>query len=225
MPLNRASYIVDSSGRPYFSPGLIVPTTSGTSILLGDDTTAANGWADIIGPISPKTSGANTPTRTAYRTGVADYAFVAGDLVDMIFHLPHSYLPGSDLYYHIHWSHTGTAISGNAVFTMVMTSARGHNQENFGAPVTSTITYATTNIATTPQYRHRIDEIQISANSPSASQIANSTIEPDSLILMTLTLTTLPTITGGSLFIHMADLHHQTTNILGTKNRAPNFFT
>jgi hypothetical protein len=226
MPLNRATYVVDSSGRPYFSPGLILPKTSGASILIGDDTTAANGWADIIGPIFPKTSGANTPTRATYRTGVAEFKFIAGDICDFTFHMPHDYLPGSDLYYHIHWSHTGTSISGDAVFTTVFTSARGHNQENFAATVTNTITYATTDIITTPQYRHRIDEIQLSANSPSGSQIANSTLEPDSLIIMTLTMTTLPTIGGGGgLFIHFTDLHYQTTNIKGTKNKAPNFYT
>jgi hypothetical protein len=90
--------------------------------------------------------------------------------------------------------------------------------------VTDTITYNTTDITTTPQYRHRIDEIQLSTAGGSAARLNTTNIEVDGLILIRLKLTTLPTITGGDLFVHTADLHYQSTEI-GTKNKAPNFYS
>jgi hypothetical protein len=202
---------------------LIMPKTSGKGIQV-DQTSPTFGWHDIIGHVSPKASGAGSPTRSTYRGNIADFSFALNDVVDFTFHIPHDYVPSSDLYYHIHWSHTGTNISGNVVFTTYITYAKGHNQANFPVEISPTITYNTTDITTTPQYRHRIDEIQLSATSPSATQLDSDDIEVDGLIIMTLKVTTLPTITGGNLFIHFTDLHYQSTNI-ATKQKAPNFYT
>jgi hypothetical protein len=206
-----------------FPDGLTIAKTSGVGIKVNVDTPAF-GWRDIIGSITPKATGAGSPTRTVYNGGtLADYAFVANDLVDFTFHIPHDYVPGTDLYFHVHWSHNGTAISGNAVFTTYWSYAKGHNQANFSAEKTSSITYATTDIATTPRYRHRVDEIQMSTSGGSASLLDTDAIEVDGIVIVTLKLTTLPTITGGSLFIHMADLHYQSTN-MATAGKAPNFY-
>lgn len=181
------------------------------------------GWEDILGAVRPKTTGAGTPVVATYAGNINDYKFVANDIIDFTFHIPHDYAPNTDLYYHVHWSHNGTDISGNVVFTYYATYSKGHNQANFPAEVTGTITYDTTDITTTPQYRHRIDEVQMSTAGGSASLLDTSVIEPDGLVLLRMKLTTLPTITGGSLFVHMADLHYQSTGI-ATKNKAPNFY-
>lgn len=183
------------------------------------------GWRDILGLINPKTVGANVPVLTVYAGGnVREMAFVANDLIDFVYHIPHDYLPGSDVFVHVHWSHNGTSISGDVVFNVYSQYAKGHNQANFSAEKNVTLTYATTDIATTPQYRHRIDEVQLSSNGGSASLLDSSTLEPDGLVLVQLKLTTLPTIGGGgSLFVHTVDLHYQSTNV-ATLNRAPNFY-
>lgn len=184
-------------------------------------------WKDMLGRLNARNTGATAPSFTAFRGGAVDqYAFSVNDEVQVEFHIPHDYKPGSDLYLHVHWAHNGTAISGNMVWTYYATYAKGHNQANFPAEVTGTITYATTNIATTPQYRHRIDEIQLSASSPSASQLDTDDLEVDGLILLNITATTIPTITGGTPnepFLLMADLHYQ-ANYFGTKNKAPSFY-
>lgn len=55
----------------------------------------------------------------------------------------------------------------------------------------------------------------------------SSSIEPDGVICINLTMTTIPTITGGANnkpCIFFVDLHYQTTNI-GTKQKAPNFYS
>ncbi|KKM25776.1 hypothetical protein LCGC14_1591580 [marine sediment metagenome] len=88
------------------------------------------------------------------------------------------------------------------------------------------ITYATTDISTTPRYRHRIEESAITNDGGSATLIDRGLLEPDGIILVTFEVTTNPTITGGSpnnVFIHEADIHYQSTNI-GTKQREPDFY-
>ena len=184
-------------------------------------------WKDKEGGLIARNSGATAPSFTAFRGGAIDqYAFSANDEIQFEFHIPHDYKPGTDLYLHVHWSHNGTAISGNMVWTYYATYAKGHNQANFPAEVTGTITYATTNIATTPQYRHRIDEIQLSASAPTASQVDTDDLEIDGLLLVNVTATTIPTITGGTPnepFLLKVDLHYQ-ADAIGTLNKAPNFY-
>jgi hypothetical protein len=89
------------------------------------------------------------------------------------------------------------------------------------------LSVSTPNIATIPQYRHRVDEIQLSATSPGANQLDSANIEVDGMILIALRSTTIPTITGGSTnapAFFTCDLHYQSTSI-GTKQKAPNFYT
>ena len=211
------------SGPLEIEDNLVLPKTAGTGIQLDTDSPAF-GWRDIIGRVSPKATGAGAPSRKAYAgANVGQYAFVANDVIDMEFHIPHDWVPGSDIFFHVHWSHNGTAISGNVVFTIYHTIAAGFDQAAFAAEKTQTITYNTTNIATTPQYRHRVDEVAISGSTATSAIFANSDIEVDGLWLVTLKVTTLPSITGGDLFIHTCDLHYQSNN-MATINKAPSFY-
>ena len=207
----------------YTGANLVIPKTTGVGIKVDQDTPAF-GWRDIIGNISPKASGSGSPTRATYRGNVSQFSFAANDLVDMEYHIPHDYVPGTDIYFHVHWSHNGTSISGNAEFTAYHTYAKGHNQAEFPAEKTLVITYDTTDIATTPQYRHRVDEAAMSNPTASASVFDTDLIEVDGLVLVTLKLTGLPTIGGGGkLFIHTCDIHYQSTN-MATHGKAPDFY-
>lgn len=207
--------------------GLVVPKAAGSGVKV-DPTAPTYPWHDQLGTIRPKTSGANTPVAATFRGGQYQaYAFSAGDLVDFEFHVPHDWVLGTDMYLHLHWSHNGTAISGSLVLDWYITTAKGHNQADFGAEVNKTQTVSTPDIATIPRYRHRIDEFQLSASAPGAGQIDTDDIEVDGLILVRLVTTTIPTITGGSVnkpFIFLADLHYQSTGT-GTKQKAPDFYT
>lgn len=202
---------------------LVLPKTSGIGIKV-DTATPTFPWFDLEGVMLFDPAGANSPDYTTYQTGISQMRFVANDQVTIVFHMPHDWAPGTDVQAHVHWSHNGTAVSGNAVFTIGATYAKGHNQANFPATKTQTITYATTDITTTPQRRHRIDEIQLSDATGSGNYLNRGDFEPDGLILINVQLTTLPTITGGDLFVHHCDLHYQSTGI-GTKQKAPNFYT
>ena len=194
-----------------------------------DTNTPTYGWRDIIGDITPDDAGAGSAVLDIWRGGsYRAYFYAANDRIDMIYHIPHDYVAGTDLFLHLHWGHHGTAISGQLVVTMGMTYAKGHNQANFPAEKAPVLTVSTPDIATVPQYRHRIDEIQISTTGGSATLINTADLEPDGLILTSAIVTTIPTITGGAerdlpAFFTL-DVHYQSTNI-GTKQRTPDFYT
>jgi hypothetical protein len=179
-------------------------------------------WRDIIGYINVDEAGANAFGLNVFRGGnIRMYSGAAADKIDMVFHIPHDYALGTDLYIHHHWSHNGTAISGNFVCTYSHTYADGYTREAFAAEKTIVSTYSTVNIATTPRWEHMITEEKLSVSGGSATQLDSDTIEVDGLILVNFTLTTIPTITGGSPnepFILTIDLHYQSTDI-GTPNR------
>ena len=185
-------------------------------------------WRDIIGTIIPDPVAG--PTRAAFRTGVNAYAFSNGDEVDYTFHMPHDYAPGTDLFIHVHWAHNaGVAVSGTVRFALTTSYAKGHNQQAFITPVTTTISYNLVNLATTPQYQHRIDEISLTSPVATATTFATSKLEVDGIIQGTL-VATVPgagALNGASptnsIYIFTIDLHYQSTST-GTKNKAPNFY-
>ena len=91
------------------------------------------GWRDIIGQIGVKTSGSTDPVWTVYRGSIYAYTFdTATAEAFMVFHIPHDYVPGSDLFVHAHWSQivvdTGGAagVPGNIEWKFDITYADGH---------------------------------------------------------------------------------------------------
>jgi len=209
------------------SGDLIISKASANGIKV-DTSTPTYGWRDIIGDVSPKTTGAGSAELAAFRGGsYRAWFYTTNDVADLVYHMPHDYAAGTDLHLHLHWAHNGTAITGSLVVTYGITYSKGHNQANFDVEVAPVMTVYTPDIATVPQYRQRIDEIQISSATPTATQLSSSLLEPDGLILVGLKATTIPTITGGSTnkpaFLTL-DIHYQSTNI-GTKQRTPDFYT
>ncbi|KKL93335.1 hypothetical protein LCGC14_1875700, partial [marine sediment metagenome] len=202
---------------------LIFDKASGNGIKV-DTTTPTFGWRDILGDVFARNTGATKPTFTTYRDTVLDYQFAADDEEYFKFHIPHDYVIGTDLHFHIHWSHTGSLVTGGTVtFEYEMSYAKGWNQAAFGASVSTTFN----GTASTTQYQHIITEIQISAASPSASQIDSDDLEPDGVIILRLKVTSNDiTVASGGVpdpFIHYADIHYQSTNI-GTKKRDADFY-
>jgi hypothetical protein len=186
-------------------------------------------WHDIIGDITPKTTGANTPVLNTWIGGSSRaYFYTTNDLNFLLYHMSHDYAKGTDLYLHLHWGHNGTAISGQLVVTFGLTYAKGHNQANFSTEIAPVLTVSTPNITTVPRYRHRIDEIQISSSTPTATQINTNLLEPDGLFNIGMVATTIPTITGSASSnlpaFFTLDLHYQSTGI-GTKQKSPDFYT
>lgn len=217
---------LDSNGNHnlFGNANVIFQKASGNGIKI-DPAAPDYGWNDLKGEILPKELGAGKPTWVTFRGNIKGWAFDANDVVDLIFHFEHDYVLGRDIHIHAHWTHDGTAISGSMVLSYRWTYAKGHNQSGvtYPAETTFTQTVSTPNVATYAQYSHPISEIQFSAQSPSAGQIDTDILEPDGILKMSLTPTTIPTVTGGSFFIDFVDIHYQSTGI-GTKQKAPNFY-
>jgi len=206
-----------------------LPTSAGSGIKRG----TAWGWKDLIGDVSPKQTGAGSPTFAAFRGGnVRSYFFAANDTADLVFHMPHDWVPGTDLFIRAHWAHNGTDISGTFAIDFYTTFARGFNQSSLGtypAEVNTTLTVGSLSIANTPQYRHRTDEVQLSAASPTANQIDTDSLEVDALLLINAKATTIPTISGSATqnkpSIFTIDLHYQSHGGGTTANKAPSFYS
>ncbi len=206
---------------------LVVPKTSWTGIKV-DQSVPTFPWHDIIWNYIPDSQGWDAPTLAVFRWGSCRFfAYSANDRADFTFHIPHDYLPWSDLFVHVHWLHNGTAISWNFAPTIKATYAKGHNQSEFPAEVTlAGTTVSTPNIATIPRYRHRVDEFQLSTAGGTANLLNTTDIEVDGIVSVSIVTTTIPTITGWSpndVFIATVDVHYQSTNI-GTKQKSPNFY-
>ena len=211
-------------GRYSLTDDLILPKTAGKGVRV-DNLDPSFGWRDLEGPIDPKETGAGKPTYAVFRGNIKAYWFAANDVNDLRFHWPHDWLPESDAHIHLHWAHNGTTISGSIVMDYRWSYAKGHNQGAFPAESTLTQTVSTPDVATYPQYQHVISEVQLSAASPAAGQVDTDDLEPDGLLMISMTPTTIPTIGGGgNFFIHYVDIHYQSTNI-GTKAKAPDFYT
>lgn len=201
---------------------LIIDKTSGLGIKV-DKAAPTFGWRDITGEIT-NAGGANKPTNATYRGGIDQFQFSAGDESIIRYHIPHDYVPGTDIYLHVHWSHISAIVTGGTLtFTAESTYAKGHNQAPFSAPVTGTFT----GTASTTQYQHIVSETQYSAGTPAGLQLDTDDLEPDGVILVRLEMTTNNITSGGAVpdpFIHEVDVHYQSTNI-GTKSNAPDFYT
>lgn len=183
-----------------------------------------DGWRDITGYINVDEAGVNAFNLNAFRGGnVRMYSGTTNDKIDMVFHIPHDYEMGTDLYIHHHWSHNGTAISGNLNATYSHTYAKGYGRGVFGVEKQIASLLPTPNVTAFPRWGHTITEHQLSKAGGSATQQDNADIEVDALLLINFTLDTIPTITGASMtpgepFILTIDLHYKSTDV-GTINR------
>jgi len=188
-----------------------------------DIASPTHGWHDLLGDIKIHNPGGDDPIYSTYRDGIRAYEFNnVGDEVFIEFHLPHDYLEGSDLYIHTHWSHHNASplSTGALTWDFETTYAKGHDQAAFPATVTPTVTHdaAASNV---PQYQHMISEVQLSATSPSGTQLDSDDIEIDGLILVRVELSA--NTTADNPFLHFVDIHYQSTGI-PSKEKAPDFY-
>ena len=202
----------------------ILDKASGNGIKV-DTATPTFGFADLLGDQFSKNTGATKPTLAAYNGVVQAWKFSAGDEAYITYHIPHDYVLGTDIFLHIHWSHIGTFVTGGTLtFKATSVYAKGHNQAAFAAPVSGT--FAGT--ASTTQYQHILTEVQYSASSPSGLQVDTDLLEPDGVIELTFEVDANNlTVSEGAVpdpFIHYVDVHYQTTGLIGTKAKAPDFY-
>lgn len=174
------------------------------------------GWKDNIQPFTNANAGGTTPASWQNMgNGIYAMEFDVGDSLFVQFHVNHDYALGTLAYPHIHWACTGALASGNTVaWTINYVIAKGHAQGATltGTPTTFTITY--TADGTEVAGEHIVSECS-DAN-------AFDLIEPDTIILMEIELTT-KTVASGDIYGFMCDLHYQSDRD-DTPQKSPNFY-
>jgi len=203
---------------------MVLRKAAGTGIKV-DLVAPTFGFADILGDQFSKNTGATKPTLTAYNGAVNGWLFAAGDEAYITYHIPHDYVPGTAIFLHAHWSHISTLVTGGTVtFKATSIYAKGFNQGAFtGTPATGTFT----GTASTTQYQHILSEVQYSASSPSGLEVDTDLLEPDGVIELAFEVDANDITSTGAvpdIFVHYVDLHYQSTGIIGTKAKAPDFY-
>jgi len=170
------------------------------------------GWHDITAAIEVKGVGANDPTWSQVSTGpFYAYKFAVGDECWMSFHIPHDYVPGTDIHFHTHWIPDGTNTAA-VKWQYGYMYADGHNQANF-VPAGTTITAEESPPGSA--FRHMITE---------TSAITISGMEVDGVIYSCIKrITNGATDNTDGIFVLTSDIHYQSTG-LPTQNKAPDFY-
>jgi hypothetical protein len=173
------------------------------------------GFKDLVSSVSAAgVAASSAPVMTAFGpSGLYEaYKFAVNDYVFLLpYHVNHDIKRNGKAYIHIHWSSSGTNIQP-VKWEVQVSRAKGHNQANFGAPTTFTLTQTPHGTA----WRHMIVEA-------SESQVLILT-EPDELINCVIRRVT----NGGventdSIFGLTADLHYEALRA-HTPYKVPNFY-
>lgn len=204
--------------------GKVFPKTQNVGIKI-DTASPDYGWADLPGVIHTDPAGLNNPTMNNYIGGIYEPQFSENDESMVRFHLPHDYAMGTDLFIHAHWSHNSALVTGGScTFAFETTCAKGHDQAAFMPTKTVSIIQN----ASTVQYQHMIAETSLTVSGGSVTQFDTADNEPDAMFICRFYLDSNDmTVSGGGIpepFVHMFDLHYQTTGI-ATKQKSPNFWT
>jgi len=121
-------------------------------------------------------SGNTAPTLELFRDNLYFYEFATGPQETegfFMIHLEHDIKPGTDMTFHLHWSHNQATPTGNMKWNVDYTIARGYGAGTFGATTTlSTIQTAGA------QYTHHITD-----DDDMVLPFSSGEIEPDSIVM------------------------------------------
>ncbi|KKK52422.1 hypothetical protein LCGC14_3105090, partial [marine sediment metagenome] len=224
---------IDATGniKPVGSAFLVFEKASGNGMKV-DQTTPTFGFADLLGDQFSKNTGGTKPTLVVYNGDVDAWQFSNGDEAFMSYHIPHDYVLGTDIFLHIHWSQNAAGATGGTIdFKYFAIYAKGHNQASgstfTSTPITDTFTSININDGGSGlnQYQQHFTEVIISGASATVALFDRDDFEPDGVIELTLEMDA-DNLTGtpSDPFIHFADIHYQTTGLIGTKAKAPDFY-
>ena len=195
------------------------------------------GWKDVLGELTIKTVGVTDPEWVVYRDTIYQYRFTNGAAVREVwlnYHIPHDYVPGTDIYIHTHWSQiavdTGGAagVPGVAKWFFDISYADGYGTAGGAAdPFVTVKTVSVTQQASTTQYGHMIAEVIISGASDTATTFDRTKFKVDGVLLVRLyhDSTDGDDTLDQSPFVHYVDMHYQTNGVMGTYNKNTPFYS
>jgi hypothetical protein len=200
---------------------LVLMSTSGVGIKL-DESNASFGYADLKGHKTMPTSGGTAPTRTQIRTGVYAPGYNQGDTIDWEYHLEHGDMIGETYHEHIHVKlPQGCTASGNNLVITCVTAVHFHNRTGSPAPITKTFTITPAQLnAITNGTLLPTEQIIAQAGGDDVNTFNSNNWRVDDDITSSMTITTLPTLTGGLgqlVIVSHHDFHRKINGIGVTK--------
>jgi len=189
------------------------------------------GWSDLKGVYTAPTGGGAAPSVENF-DGDSDLGFNATDTMTWKFHIEHIDLSGGDKYLHIHVGiASGTVASGNNLVLSAIVQHRYHNLLGSGETLRTgletnkvfTFTLTPAELNSTAGETWVVEQL-VAQSGGSASLLNSDNWLTDDDVTVTITVTTLPTLSGGTSqkfrFPH-CDIHRNVTSS-GTFRR---FFT
>ena len=216
------------SASIYVSDFLVVNSTQ-TSGVKVDETTPTYAWSDLKGTYVVDTSGAAAPTVETMATGISRLGFNGSDICRTEFHIEHRDVAGGIKYLHPHvMLATGaTAATTNLVLSHVVRHSYGSigTGETRGAspaPITVTQTITVAQVNAIGSGNNKAFDIEFANSGGTGGKLNSANFLPDDLIDVTTTVTSLPTITGGTstkVSLTPIDIHREVRDLSGTKNK------
>ena len=224
---------IDSSGnvKLFGNANVVFQKASGKGIKV-DTTNPTFGFADLLGDQFAKNTGGTKPTLVTYNGTIDAWQFSNGDEAFLSYHIPHDYVPSTDIHLHIHWSQNNAGATGGTIdFKYFAIYSKGHNQVSgsvfTSTPITDTFSSIDINDGDSGlnRYQQHLTEVTISAATATAALFDRDDFEPDGVIELTFEMDA-NNLTGtpSDPFIHFVDIHYQTTGLIGTKQKAPDFY-
>lgn len=221
--LIKKSGAAAGSAISYVNENILISGKQNKGIM--DLSTGTFTWSDLKGHFIVDKSGANAPTIEEWKTGVFGLGYNATDKQHVNMHVEHSDRVGGDKFLHAHVRQNGTASGSDFSATAVISHNFGHGRAGSPAPLTKTITITAAELV---QHSTIIPDILIMQSGGGAGLLDSDDILPDDDIMVTLTIDTIPTISGGlssKVFVPFVDIHREVIDGSGTTNKEPNFYS
>lgn len=195
----------------------IIMASSGTKGLkIGEKTVNDYGWRDILGQVRQRGVGANDPSWSPIGGSVfSGWQFGLSDEIWVEYHIPHDYVPDTDIHFHAHWLSDGTDTTNTVKWEWSYIYADGFGQEAF---VPGTPTTVTAEQVSAGQYYHMVTE---------TAAVTIAGIQVDGMIYVRCRrITNGATDNANGIYLLTTDVHYQSNN-MATKNKAPSpdFYT
>lgn len=202
---------------------LVLKSTAAAGIKI-DMNSESFGYADLKGHKTTPTQGQVAPTRTQFRTGVYAPGYDQGDYIDWEYHLEHGDMIGETYHEHIHIKiPEGCVASGANLVITCVTAVFFHNRTGAPDPITKVFTLTPAQVNAVPKGTIIPLEILIAqAGGDDVTTFNSSNWRIDDDLISSLTLTTIPTLTGGlGQYIGLShhDFHRKVNGIGATKYR------
>ena len=205
---------------------LILKSTEVSGIKV-DEVSPVYTWADLKGQHYIDASGTSAPTMETFETGVQRPAYNATDVCRTELHLEHNEVIGGIKYFHPHIQiATGaTAATTNLVLTHVVKHSYGSigTGETRGAnpaPITIVQTITVAEINAIGSGKNKPFDIEYANTGGTGGKLNSSNMFIDDIIFITTTVTSIPSITGGTstkVAMTPIDGHREVRDGTGTK--------